>query len=57
MFYLPMENEMAQNILNQQPIVYIRLLYNMLAFELGPKTYYSTSLTPIGKMHFGITPR
>lgn len=37
MFYLPMENEMAQNILNQQPVVYIRLLYNMLAFELGPQ--------------------
>ncbi|HRG41922.1 MAG TPA: hypothetical protein PLC27_10985 [Saprospiraceae bacterium] len=35
MFYLPMENEMTQNVLNQQTVVYIRLLYNMLAFEEG----------------------
>ncbi len=37
MFYLPMENEMAQNVLNQKPVVYIRLLYNMLAFEESSK--------------------
>lgn len=37
MFYLPMENEMTQNVLNQQSLVYIRLLYNMLAFEQGPQ--------------------
>jgi hypothetical protein len=37
MFYLPMENEIADYIMNQNTVVYIRFIYKMFSFDDIPK--------------------